>query len=276
MRSMLLTAASFFGVAALAGTATAAPQVLLLVATGDEVALLCERGECVAEVTTICVQPDRDNPARGTRYTVLKDPGGGDALSLLGRTLDGREVTLPAEANLHITAERGHAAVRLSVPQATLQRFGLAGVAVRIARHAALAPIAVEGDPRPQTLADLSLVRNTLRPMAENVIELHSGRVTVARLIRDVINALPRERRTSGAEREAAWRRALGSEAARVSDRIPDRALRRARDAFATCGSITASANWSHYRFRSCLGDMHDRIMGTVNTEYRKALNFGS
>lgn len=276
MRSMLFAAAVFLGVAALAGTATAAPQILLLVATGDDVELRCERGECAAEVTTVCLQPDRDNPVRGTRYTVLEDPGGGDALTLRGRTPDGREVTLPAEADLHITAARGHAAVKLSIPQAALQRFGLAGVTVRIARHAALAPIAVEGDPRPQTPADLSLVRNTLRPIAANVLNGHSGRVAVARLIGDVINALPRERRTNDAEREAAWRRALGAEAAGGSDEIPDGALDRARDAFATCRSITGSPNWSSFRFRSCLGEMHDRLIGAVNTDYRKALHFGS
>lgn len=276
MRSMHLAAASFFGVAALAGTAAAAPQVLLLVAAGDDVELLCERGECAAEVSTVCLQPDRDNPVRGARYTVIEDPGEGDALSLLGRTADGREVRLPAEANLQITAERGHAAVKLSVPEAALRRFGLTRVAVRVARHLALAPEAVDGDPRPQSEADLRLVRSTLRPMAEHLIETHGGRVMVARLIGDVINALPRGRRAGAAEREAAWQRASRAAAAGGPDELPDGALGRARDAFATCGSVTASPNWSTYRFRSCLGEMHDRLMGTVNADYRKALNFGS
>ncbi len=151
MRSMLFAAAVFLGVAALAGTVTAAPQILLLVATGDDVELLCERGECAAEVTTVCLQPDRDNPVRGTHYTVVKNPGERDALTLLGRTVDGREVALPEQASLRITAERGHAAVKLSVPQAILQRFGLTGMTVRVARHVALAPEAVDGDPGPQT-----------------------------------------------------------------------------------------------------------------------------
>ncbi len=277
MRVIALTAASLISGAAIAGSAAAAPQALLLAGAGSELQLYCEGGECAAEAGTICLQPERDNPDRGTAYTIPGGgPGTGDGLSLIGHSPDGREVALPVELGLRVTAERGHTAVKLSVPQALMDRFGLSRMTVRMSRNVVLAPSPVAGDPHPQTEADLSLAQGTLRPVAEKMLDRHEARVAAARIIRDVINALPRERRTNDAEREAAWRRALGAEAAGGSDEIPDGALDHARDSFATCGSITGSPNWSSYRFRSCLGEMHDHLFGTVNTDYRKALHYGS
>ena len=93
MRALALTAASLISGAAIAGSAAAAPQALLLAGAGSELQLYCEGGECAAEAGTICLQPERDNPDRGTAYTI---PGGGlgtgDGLSLIGHLPDGREV----------------------------------------------------------------------------------------------------------------------------------------------------------------------------------------
>ncbi len=152
MRAMLFVATCLFGLANVTLGAVAAPQALLLVATGDDLQLVCERGECAAEVSAICLQPERATPLWGTPYAVIEDPEDEPrvepALTLVGHTADGREVTLPAAGNLGFTAERGHSAVKLNVPRAVLQTFGVTSLTVRLARHVALAPVVAVGDPR--------------------------------------------------------------------------------------------------------------------------------
>ncbi len=65
MRAMLFAATCLFGLVNVTPGAAAAPQALLLVATGDDLQLVCERGECAAEVSTMCLQPERADPPLG-------------------------------------------------------------------------------------------------------------------------------------------------------------------------------------------------------------------
>ena len=277
MRAMRFAATCLFGLANVTPAAAAAPQALLLVATGDDLQLVCERGECAAEVSTICLQQERADPPLGTPYAVIEDPEDGPrvepALTLVGHTADGREVTLPAAGNLGITAERGHSAVKLSVPRAVLQTFGLTSLTVRLARHVALAPEVADGDPV-QTEAELALVRGPLRRVAEQVLTSRGEQVAGARVVRNVINALPRGRRASPAERGAAWRQALGIRPAGNSDEISDGALGQAGSAYKICLGIGRHMGFGDYR--DCLGVRHDELINTINGAYWDALKFGS
>jgi hypothetical protein len=275
---MLFAATCLFGLANVTLGAVAAPQALLLVAPGDDLQLVCERGECAVEVPTICLQPERATPLLGTPYAVIEDPEDEPrvepALTLVGHTADGREVTLPAAGNLGITAERGHSAVKLSVPRAVLQTFGLTSLTVRLARHVALVPEVADGDPM-QTEAELALVRGPLRRVAEQVLTSRGEQVAGARVVRDVINALPRGRRASPAERGAAWRQALGIRPAETSDEISDGALGTAGKAYNVCLGI-GSAVMAFGDYRDCLELMLDELINTINGAYWDALKFGS
>ncbi len=278
MRAILFAATCLFGLAIATLGAVAAPQALLLVATGDDPQLVCERGECAAEVSTICLQPERADPLLGTPYAVIEDPDDEPrvepALTLVGHTADGREVTLTAAGNLSITAKRGHSAVKLSVPRAVLQTFGLTSLTVGLARHVALAPEVADGDPMP-TEAELALVRGPLRRVAEQVLTSRGEQVAAARVVRDVINALPRGRRASPAERGAAWRQALGIRPAGTPDEISDGALGTAGKAYNVCLGI-GSAVMAFGDYRDCLELMHDELINTINGAYWDALKFGS
>ncbi len=278
MRAMLFAATCLFGFANVTPGAAAAPQALLLVATGDDLQLVCERGECAAEVSTICLQLERADPLLGTPYAVIEDPEDEPrvepALTLVGHTADGREVTLPAAANLGIIAKRGHSAVKLSVPRAVLQTFGLTRLTVRLARHVALAPKVADGDPM-QTEAELALARGPLRRVAEQVLTSRGEQVAGARVIREVINALPRGRRASPAERVAAWRQALAIRPAGNPDDISEGALGQAGRAYRICLGI-GSAVLAFGDYRDCLELMHDELINTVNGAYWDALKFGS
>ncbi len=276
MRAMLFAATCLFGLANVT-PGVAAPQALLLVATGDDLQLVCERGECAAEVSTICLQLERADPLVGTPYAVIEDPEEEPrvepALTLVGHTADGSEVTLPVAGNLAITAERGHSAVKLSVPRAVLQTFGLTSLTVRLARHVALASEVADGDPM-QTEAELALARGPLRRVAEQVLTSRGEQVAAARVVRDVLNALPRGRRASRAERGAAWRQALGIRPAGNSDEISDGALGQAGSAYKICLGIGRHMGFGDYR--DCLGVRHDELINTINGAYWDALKFGS
>src|SRR3546814_11262235 len=76
-------------------------------------------------VTASCLQPDRANPERGTDYSIVPDSAGKDRITLHGRTADGREMTLPVDRYLAVTAEREHLAVKLSVPNSVMKEHVL-------------------------------------------------------------------------------------------------------------------------------------------------------
>ena len=115
-------AAITIGLAGFAGAAAAAPQSLLVASRGD-VPLLCEAGECAADITTICLQRDRDMPRRGTVYDIVAEADAERPLRIVGLLADGGEVELAASAApVSIAAERGHLAVKLSVPATVIDR----------------------------------------------------------------------------------------------------------------------------------------------------------
>ena len=112
MRSIIIVPVCALGVGLLAGAADAGEPQALLVATQGEIALRCEAGECAADVTTICLQRDRDTPLPGTPYEAIELAGAHGALTLVGRTADGREVALTGRVPVALSAARRNADVR--------------------------------------------------------------------------------------------------------------------------------------------------------------------
>ncbi len=278
MRAMLFSATFLFGLANVTPGAVAAPQALLLLATGDDLPLVCERGECAAEVSSICLQPERATPDWGTRYAFMEDPEDGlrieSALSLVGHTVDGRMVSLPAAGNLSIAAERGQSAVKLSVPRAVLNSFGLTSLTVRLTRPIALAPESTDGEPM-QTEAELALARGPLRRVAEQVLTSRDEHVAAVRVVRNVINALPWGRRANAAELTTAWQKAFAMPPAGNPAEISAGALGLAGMAYRNCLNAGSAAT-AFDDYRTCLGVMHDRLIDEISDAYWDALNIGS
>ena len=269
MRSLMVAAASLLGAATFAAPAAGAPQALL-VAAGGEVTLFCEQGECAADLTTICLQPDRDMPARGTAYTVVADGDANNALVFVGRRADGTIVDLPSAVPLRIAAERHYLAVRVSVEKAALDQYGIETVMVRAVGHPVLAPVSVPGDARPLAAEDLAQALATLRPAAERTLGENADAVAAARIMRDTANALSRKRYTRRAEHEAAWSAALTPDAR--GQAVSEQAQAMARDAFATCAPFPQAG----FPVRRCLTDRHDGVMQRINDAYWTSLKFGS
>ena len=271
MRSLMVAAASLLGAATFAGPAAGAPQALL-VAAGGEVTLFCEHGECAADLTTICLQPDRDMPARGTAYTVVADGDANNALVFVGRRADGTIVDLPSAVKLRIAAERHYLAVRVSVEKAALDQYGIETVMVRAVGHPVLAPVPVPvpGDARPLAAEDVAQALATLRPAAERTLGENADAVAAARIMRDTANALSRKRYTRQAEHDAAWSAALTPGAG--GQAISEQAQAMARDAFEACAPFSPT----HFPVRRCLTDRHDGVMQRINDAYWTSLKFGS
>ena len=190
-----LTLAPLFG-------AQAAPQVLVLVATAQPVELNCANGQCSAEFTSLCLQEHRAQPAKGTPYAAFDTA----AVQVIGERHDGSTVMLPATPDLAFAAERGHTAVKVSVPVSWLRDRDLAAVHVKMDDLVTLVPVAVADDPAPLTDGDIELAAGPLTRTAAFVLDGRAAEVDAARLTAAAINALPaRGSRLTAADRAALW-----------------------------------------------------------------------
>lgn len=266
--------------------ASAAPQTLLLVANDDDLQFRCAGGECFAEATTMCLQYERASPSPGTPYELVEEArygtGRPSGLSLIGLTAGGDEKTLPLEA-LRIISERDHMSTRFIVAESLLKQHGLESVRLRIAHNLVLAPVWQMGDAKPQMEPDIELSMGPLRATAERILALRHTRVAAAQIMRDTLNALPRNRVASPDERVASFEQAVTKRAAKTGTRAPEGALAEAKQALNSCGYIKDGVMWYRAfhtrisRYRDCLGQRHDALIKDVNQTYwTAARNAGS
>jgi hypothetical protein len=263
------------------GAASAAPQALLVVAQDDAVEFQCDRVRCVAEVSTLCLQQDRPSPEPGTAYRLLRGKGAPADAGLIGRTRSGAVVPLSNDA-LNIRAARDHRAVRLEVPSSLLARKGLSSLTLLLTDLAVLAPVAADGDTRPQRKADLDVALGAQRTVARRVIARHAEEAGATAILRDMLNTLPRDRAVSETERSAVYSAVVASRRARAGGAVPADVLDTARTAVRICDFVPnrdamfrgLHGDVSHYR--SCLNQQHDRLIMNINQRYWQDFEAGS
>ncbi len=258
-----LTLAPLFG-------AQAAPQVLVLVATAQPVELTCANGQCSAEFTSLCLQEHRAQPAKGTPYAAFNTA----AVHVIGERHNGSTVTLPLTPDPAFTAERGHTAVKVSVPVSWLHDRDLAAVHVKMDDLVTLLPVAVADDPAPLTDGDIELAAGPLTRTAAFVLDGRAAEVDAARLTAAAINALAaRGSRLTAGDRAALWDTVVAPriDAAGAGAARPGATL--ARETFAQCSASTLAGP---LRLRECLGAAHDMLIGPVNTAYWDTVKIGS
>ena len=225
--------------------------------------MVCEFGLCTAELSTFCLQPDYDNPIRGSSYSVFSGEGARGEMVLVGFAADGSESTVPA-ASYEITALRGHLAVRVSILEKDLTRAALAKPIARIEGSVVLAPEGAE--------PNLAVRLAGLTPIAEGIVAGHGDLVGAARVTRDLIDLMPVKGPTTQADHNAAWEKVMRGHAVGGDSDFSDGAYRRARWGFETCNEFNKFSNAMRY----CLGKIHDTIMQDINTEFWDALDYGS
>ncbi len=244
-----------------ASQVTAAPQILAVIASAEPVTLQCERGECRAEFTAFCIEKLRSSPLPGTIYR-FHDP---NSLVLDGVRRDGSTVRLAGSELLTITTERGHTAVRMSLPSRVLRQFDLASVRVSVGAGASLIPQPIAGDRWPHTEIDITLATGPLRTAAAAIVDNGGAKIEAARVTLRLVNSLPRAGRATQSERDQVW--------ARFAPPADADASVLAKAGFENCSVTTKSGMMS---LRQCLGSLHDTLIGGLNTQYWESIETGS
>ncbi len=250
-----------------ASQVAAAPQILAVIASVEPVTLQCEFGECRAEFTVYCIEKLRSSPPVGTAYSIY-DP---DTLVLDGVRRDGSTIRLAGSELLSITTERGHTAVRMSLPSRVLRQYDLASVRVSVGEGASLIPQPVAGDRWPHSEMDIARATGPLRSAAAKIVDNGGAPVEAARVALRLVNALPRGGRATQSERELAWARFAPPADVDGLASTSGRAL--AKAGFERCSAATISGMMS---LRQCLGALHDTLIGGLNTLYWDSLDTGS
>lgn len=251
-----------------AGPAGAAPQVLGLVAdNGFPTPLTCDGFQCAAQFSTFCLQEARGSPPTGTVYT----PVAGGEVSLVATAPDGRSVRLPAAEHLRIGTLIGFTSVAMSLPQnrrdAIAASLGITGerlhLAVEVGPGVSLVPVAVAGDPDPQTGQELALAIGPMRQAAERTFEAQGAAADAARLATMLVNALPARGRETPEQRDTLFDRIAGLPAA---GQLTPEGVSTARGLYAECRISVASS--SMFSMRECLRLRHADLMARSNRKF--------
>ncbi len=249
------------------GAVQAAPQALALVATKGKVALACAGRECVAEVTSFCLDAGRFSPAPGTEYRVA----GGGQIRLIGTTEDGRALVLDARSHLRFESARRHLAVRVSMDRAALAALGVSHIEIEISEYVALLPVPWPCDRDPITAGEAALFTGPLRHLGSLVVDDDAERMQAARVTSRMINLLPPRGGAGAAGGEPLWRRAT---AASGADSLSPAARKRARGAFELCRFVGSVGGPSS--LRRCLQEQHDGFVEFLNSDFWEAVKTGT
>ena len=248
----LLSAAPFFG-------AAAEPQILGLLAQNEPIPLNCGGGECYAEFSSFCMEPDRSSPSHQTAYT----PTGGTDLTLVATLADGGKVRLPVEDLATFNSIRGFAAVRVSVPEKALMELGARAIALEVGERVSLLPVPRADYRRPHEPDEIAQTVGPGRIMGQRIVDRGGPRADAALLVSRLLNALPEWGRVSDEVRDGVWHQAI--EVAGLTQ-SGGRGLNIARQAYKVCRS--KDPDETRFTFRQCLEGRHDRLIWSLNRNY--------
>ncbi|MEH6403733.1 MAG: hypothetical protein V7750_10205 [Sneathiella sp.] len=256
---------SAFALGFLSTTAFAAPQILAIASTDFPLPILCEKGECSAELTAICLQEHRASPQKGQEYYLHNDR----KFEIILTSATGQTIDL---SNLPLTVQtaRGHSSLKVSFKQRLLRDMEVGTLAISVPEHISAIPVPRPNDKKPQTEGDIILATGPLLSISERIVDKNTGRADAARLINQAINKLPRLGRSEPVKRIAAQSYFLNVTA---NSGYSKKAVTIASKAVKQCFYETQVGFIS---FRQCLGSTHDRVIGKLNTKYWKSLNSGS
>ena len=253
MKNIFIALATLL-LAALPGTALAAPQILGLVATAEPVPLQCDGGECAGLLSAFCLQEKRLPPDLDTAYR----PGPGTRLTLVVTTARGVTHRLDASPYVELRTRYGYTAIRASVAVDALAAWAPVSLAIEVGPLAALLPVALAGDPAPQTTRDVALATGPWRLAARNVFEDGSDRARAAMTTARLINALPASGDIARDARKELW------------DSVAAGAPALARQTYEACARTVDQA--VGYRFRLCLEERHQRLQTGNTKEFWQSL----
>jgi len=261
-RAAVLAAAVLAVIGLAASSADAAPQILGLVASnGVPTPLDCSGPACTAHFSAFCLQQSRPSPSRGDSYVVA--PGG--RVTLLVATKSGDTLRLPGDKYLEIRSQVGFTSVSIALAKATLAELGAISAAVEVGPSVSLLPVAVAGDPDPQSDDEVALATGAMRRAATRTFEQPGMVGDAARITTLLINALPPTATDTAEQRNGLWVAMLDNPAM-AGATAEGRAA--ARDIYDACAiSMNAYATSS---MRNCLELRQADLLATTNREFWK------
>ena len=241
-------------------SAQAAPQILAALETQEGMPFICDGGTCETDITTFCLQQDRDSPRSGTAYSPA------EASHFLLRLTDaaGAQRDIPAN-NVTFTSGRGFTHVRVSMTAGHLAQLGAASVRLVVTRQASLLPTPLAGDPDPITPAEAEYVTRSLRAVGEEMVD-GQPLATSARLVGRVASAIVDYRAApTPANVERLWNDVVDDMAPVLKDQGAGAvgAARREIDRCARPGHHHSMAG-----VKSCLEYRHGDLMRDLNIDY--------
>ena len=266
MRFKTLVCLAIFPLTAIAlpsASAWAAPQILGLIASNEPIPMTCAGGTCTVELSSVCLQEHRPTPPTGTVYR----PARGTQITLSVTGPDGMTRRRPVATALTFISLRQFSAVKVSLPEAMVRQLGNGTARLSVGRMASIIPVAIKGDPNPQSAGEISRYTGPLRALAEKAFEDDSERVNATRVLNRMVNRLP-EGSTFGIERAASlWQQTVRSDITAGTQKYLTRAVENCRETLRT-GVMSD--------LRSCLGYNHDYLSGENTTNGWQAMNPGS
>ncbi|MFM9844198.1 MAG: hypothetical protein ACKVOI_14630 [Dongiaceae bacterium] len=254
-RTGWLAAVAALAISAIAAPAGAAPQVLGMMASSDPIPFTCNDRECYALVGSFCLQRDRDVPGFGQPY----EPNFRDRLTLSFTGAAGGINRISAgDIALRIHSHATYTMVRVSLPRSELERLNATAAALQIEPGISLIPLALAGDPDPQTPEEIALAAGPMRIAASRFLDGPSVNADTARLVAALVNGLP-ESRTIHDDYLGAWDRVVTES---VRQRTDPEVLERAEDSFRACARYYGGS------LRQCLLSRHQQMMIPENREF--------
>jgi hypothetical protein len=262
--SALFVAALMTAIQIAATGASAAPQVLGLVAMNQPIVMRCDETGCRAELSSFCLQQPRDNPMPETAYT----PAEGADIALIGTRADGSTVHLNAADYMTFESSRGFTSVRASLDPAIATSLGLVSVAIEVGSEVSMLPDDVAGDPEPQSDAELALATGTYRAKAVEFFDAPGEQADAIRVTNSMINVLPEKGRTPSDSDGHLLAEVLNDD---IAPTIDPGAIRQATKIHETCRQ---KVDVTHHidTMRACLIGSHDRMVVNSNIEFWESL----
>ena len=245
--------------------AQAAPQLLGVIASASPIKLQCDAGTCAVELTTFCLQSERDTPGRHAVYTAHDL----SVFRIVAEDANGKRADVPL-GSAKVSAERGYTAARIEFSVRDLAARGLTPKALSVAAGGILVPMPVAGDPNPIMDGEVEHAMASLQPVANRIFKLHATEVEAIKVVSRVLSEIPAKGRMKKHDRENLWQNTFG-ETARESI---GPGMHRAADVVGYCQYRTSQGRF--FSVRRCLEQRLDGMMMNVNTEYWKAVKPGS
>lgn len=261
--------AGLFGGALFAwvSAANAAPQALALVNSDGEVPLQCHDDECIASLSSYCLQKERAEPASGTTYSFAD----AQQVHLVGIRKDGSKVLLDPKNELRVAALRRQLAVSVTIPRSRLEELGLKAVTVEVGKNVTLLPRADDSDKTPLSEAEIALATGPLRELGTRVVESDPDKIGAARWILRLSDTLPSEEALAPKARTEFLARAH-----RDADNVGLSPVARdqAQGLITVCDVHTGLGAYGS--LRNCFDARHDSLLWDLNVGFWLADTYGS